>query len=207
MSSPLARATFSIAAHKPSQWLPDDGREVAFAGRSNVGKSTAINAITGRRSLARISKTPGRTRQIVFFAVDQTRHLVDLPGYGYAKAPANLRRHWEQVIEHYFHTRRSLCGLILPMDARHPLTALDEQMLHWCEDAGLPVHILLTKSDKLSRAKASAALQQVRKRLSHYDCQVSVQLFSAPSQTGIEEARSVITGWLGLDSLPKKTPE
>lgn len=198
MNALLATAQFTVAAHKTSQWPPDTGREVAFAGRSNVGKSSALNAITGRRALARTSKTPGRTQQIIFFALDDDRYLVDLPGYGYAKVPAALKRHWEQTVERYLCTRSSLQGLILPMDARRPLTTLDDAMLQWCERAGVPVHILLTKCDKLSRGQAAATLREMHKRLSDRAYAHSVQLFSAQSKIGVDQARSVVADWLAL---------
>ncbi|MDH3692109.1 MAG: ribosome biogenesis GTP-binding protein YihA/YsxC [Gammaproteobacteria bacterium] len=206
MASALSRAEFSIAAHKPSQWPADSGLEVAFAGRSNVGKSSALNAIAARRALARTSKAPGRTQQIVFYAVDERRYLVDLPGYGYAKVPAPLKRHWEQTIERYLTTRSSLRGLILLMDARRPLTSLDTQMLQWCEHADMPIHILLTKSDKLRRGQASSALQKVRSQLSTRSSASSVQLFSARLNVGIDEARSVVSSWLDMGSRPQKKP-
>jgi GTP-binding protein len=165
-------------------------------GRSNVGKSSAINTITNRRSLARTSKTPGRTRQIVFFRLDDDCRLVDLPGYGYAKVPESLRRHWGQMIERFLHTRMSLRGLILLMDIRHPLTVLDRQMLEWSESADLAVHVLLTKSDKLSRSKAQQSLREVKMRLSGLCNEVSVQLFSSANRTGCLEARDILVKWL-----------
>lgn len=196
MDALLAAAEFTIAAHEASQWPPDTGREVAFAGRSNVGKSSALNAITGRRALARTSKTPGRTQQIIFFAVDDSRYLVDLPGYGYAKVPAALKRHWEQTVERYLCTRSCLRGLMLPMDARRPLTPRDDAMLQWCDRADVPVHILLTKCDKLSRGQAASTLREVHQRLSDRAYEHSVQLFSAQSKIGVDQARSVVTDWL-----------
>jgi GTP-binding protein len=188
----LHHPQFLISAHIPDQWPPDHGAEVAFAGRSNVGKSSAINTITNRRSLARTSKTPGRTRQIVFFRLDDDCRLVDLPGYGYAKVPESLRRHWGQMIERFLRTRMSLRGLILLMDIRHPLTVLDRQMLEWSESADLAVHVLLTKSDKLSRSKAQQSLREVKMRLSGFCNAVSVQLFSSVNRTGCLEARDIL---------------
>ena len=132
----------------PQQAPPDAGYEVAFAGRSNAGKSSALNALTQRKSLARTSKTPGRTQHLVFFELDGERRLVDLPGYGYAKVPEKVRRHWGLAMETYLSGRESLRGLVLMMDVRHPLTDFDKQMLQWCQHAGMPVHILLTKADK-----------------------------------------------------------
>jgi GTP-binding protein len=191
----LRAPEFVISAHRPSQWPPDEGAEVVFAGRSNVGKSSAINAIVQRKGLARTSKTPGRTQQIIFFALAPQRHLVDLPGYGYAKVSADLKRHWEQTIMQYLAERQALRGVVLVMDIRHPLTPLDEQMLGWCGEAGLPVHILLTKADKLKRAAANQVLQRVSKAFPS-DAPISVQLFSAQDQTGLEEARNQVVFWL-----------
>jgi GTP-binding protein len=144
------QAQYFLSTHHFHQLPADVGREVAFAGRSNAGKSSAINAIVGQKSLARTSKTPGRTQQIVFFKLDEERRLVDLPGYGFAKVPLKVKEHWQQLLEKYLHTRESFQGLILMMDIRHPLTEFDQQMLLWCQLSNMPVHILLTKADKLS---------------------------------------------------------
>ena len=184
---------FLLGAHLPKQFPDDAGREVAIAGRSNAGKSSAINAIVARVSLARSSKTPGRTQQINFFEVQDGQRLVDLPGYGFAKVPPNLRRHWEQLLSSYFADRMSLAGVMVVMDARHPLTDVDAQMLELAASRGLPLHILLTKSDKLSRSEAIKTLAQVRKAL---DGQATVQLFSATKKTGVDEARDVMRGML-----------
>jgi len=189
---------FMVSAHQPNQWPPDQGAEVVFAGRSNVGKSTAINAIVQRKALARTSKTPGRTQQIVFFALAPQRRLVDLPGYGYAKVAATLKQHWARTIMQYLAERQALRGVVLLMDIRHPLTPLDQQLLEWCGDAALPVHILLTKADKLKRAAANRVLAQVRGAFPA-DAPISVQLFSAQDRTGLAEARSVVVDWLEAD--------
>ncbi|GJL81654.1 MAG: putative GTP-binding protein EngB [marine bacterium B5-7] len=191
----LNSARFIISAHLPSQWPEETLSEVAFAGRSNVGKSSAINTIVRRRGLAKTSKTPGRTRQIVFFELDSGRRIVDLPGYGYAKVPLEVRRHWEQTITDYLTNRETLRALILPMDARRPLTPLDLQMLEITARADLPVHILLTKSDKLSRNRAAAALLETKKLLNN-EPGVSVQLFSSVDRTGVDEAIDAIGHWL-----------
>ncbi|MGI9319290.1 MAG: ribosome biogenesis GTP-binding protein YihA/YsxC [bacterium] len=185
-----------LSAHLPEQLLPDEGAEVAFAGRSNVGKSSAINAITNQTNLAKTSKTPGRTQQINFFELNQENRLVDLPGYGYAKAPAHLREHWGAFVTSYVMSRECLCGLIVPMDIRRPLTDLDVSMLSLCWESNLPVHILLTKSDKLGRGKSSGILHQVRRQLSNQP-QTTAQLFSALKKQGVEEARKKITELLG----------
>ena len=180
---------FLTSANRGDQFLPDEGLEVAFAGRSNAGKSSALNAITGRKSLARTSKTPGRTQLVNFFALDEGRRLVDLPGYGYAKVPEAVRRHWRALMEAYFVGRRSLAGLVLVMDCRHPLTDFDRQMLEWTTTNGCPVHILLTKADKLSRGAAASTLLKVRKQVGE---SATAQLFSATRKTGLEEARAAL---------------
>lgn len=187
--SVFSEASFLTSANKATQFLPDEGREVAFAGRSNAGKSSAINAITGRRSLARTSKTPGRTQLINFFALDAGRRLVDLPGYGFAKVPLAMRRHWRHLLEDYFSDRRSLSGLFVIMDCRRPMTDVDQQMLAMADAVACPVHVVLTKADKLSRGKAAAALQATRKSLTD---RASVQLFSALTGQGIDEARAML---------------
>lgn len=191
--SPFNQAEFVISANRPAQFPPDKGSEVAFAGRSNAGKSSALNAIAGRKSLARISKTPGRTQLVNFFALPDGDRLVDLPGYGYARVPAAVRRHWRHLMEAYFRQRRSLAGLILVMDARRPLTEFDRQMLAWSEGVGCLTHILLTKADKLSRGKASAMLHEVG---SAVDPGTSVQLFSATKKSGVDQAREALMALL-----------
>ena len=182
----LRRAQYLCSAHVADQWPQDMGHEVAFAGRSNVGKSSAINAIAGQARLARTSKTPGRTQQIVFFEIDSRQRLVDLPGYGYAKVPPGLQRHWEKTVRHYLEDRNSLRGLILLGDIRRGLTDLDRQLLEWCAHKNLFVHLLLTKSDKLSRSAANQALVKAQRDV-RLDT-VTVQLFSALRRVGIEEA-------------------
>jgi GTP-binding protein len=190
------QAEFLTSVPRASLAPPDEGAEVAFAGRSNAGKSSALNAITGQRALARTSKTPGRTQQINFFAVGENMRLVDLPGYGYAKVPQAMKNTWQRNLSEYLHVRRSLRGLILLMDCRHPLTDYDREVLLWCADFGLPVHILLTKADKLKRGAAANTLLAVRKRLPELHSEASVQLFSALKKTGMDEARQVLSGWL-----------
>ena len=197
----LRHTAFLLGATQPGQFPADDGWEVAIAGRSNAGKSSAINLITGVRGLARVSKTPGRTREINFFQVDSRRRLVDLPGYGYARVPLPMRRKWQGLIEDYFARRRSLRGVIVVMDCRHPLTDFDRQMLQWCAHAKLPVHLLLTKADKLSRGAAAAVLHKVRARLEHEsqsDGNISAQLFSALKRTGMEEAQNLLAKWMEI---------
>ena len=182
----LRRAQYLCSAHDAHQWPQDMGYEVAFAGRSNVGKSSAINAIVGQARLARTSKTPGRTQQIVFFEIDPGRRLVDLPGYGYAKVPPGLQRHWENTVRHYLEDRNSLRGLILLVDIRRGLTDLDRQLLVWCTHKKLSVHLLLTKSDKLNRSAANQGVAQVQRDIRLHTA--TVQLFSALRKVGVEEA-------------------
>ncbi len=188
---------FLTSANKASQFVPDEGVEVAFAGRSNAGKSSAINAILARRGLARTSKTPGRTQLVNFFSVGGDRRITDLPGYGYARVPEAVRRHWGMLMDDYFRDRASLAGLFIVMDARRPLTDFDQDMLAWAEAAACPAHILLTKADKLSRGAGAATLLSVRKRLGDM---ATVQLFSALKGTGVEEARGVLGALLASPS-------
>lgn len=189
-------AVFLLGAHTLAQCPDDNGAEVAFAGRSNVGKSSVLNAITGNRRLARTSKTPGRTQQLNFFGVGENRRLVDLPGYGYARVPEKIRLHWARVLQSYFESRKSLAGLMLIVDIRHPLKSYDEQMLEWCFDAGLPVHVLLNKADKLSRGAGHKALQLLGNRFRQN--RFSGQLFSALDGSGLGEAREKLDEWLGF---------
>ena len=199
MSNPLNSASYLLSAHTTRQLPADGGTEVAFAGRSNAGKSSALNALTHRNGLARVSKTPGRTQQLVFFQVQPERYLVDLPGYGYAKVPQELQAHWQAFIDQYFRTREALRGLVVVMDIRHPLKDYDRQMLGYVVQRGLPAHALLTKADKLGRGQQAQALQAVKKELfSSFGDTVGVQTFSAESKQGVEEARAVVAGWLGL---------
>ena len=157
MSNPLNPAQYLLSAHTTRQLPADGGTEVAFAGRSNAGKSSALNALTHRNGLARVSKTPGRTQQLVFFQVQPDRYLVDLPGYGYAKVPQELQAHWQAFIDRYFRTREALRGLVVVMDIRHPLKDYDRQMLGYAVQRGLPAHALLTKADKLGRGQQAQA--------------------------------------------------
>lgn len=175
--------------------LPFTEREIAFAGRSNAGKSSAINTLAGRKA-AFVSKTPGRTQLINFFHIDGANFLVDLPGYGYAKVPESVRRHWQQSLSDYLQTRASLIGLVLIMDSRHPLTPLDRQMIDWFAPTGRHIHILLTKADKLTRNEAAKTLQAVRRELAARYPVCTVQLFSSLKRQGMEDAEAVIAGWL-----------
>ena len=195
MSNPLARAVFTAAAHTLRQLPADHGREVAFAGRSNAGKSSALNALCNQNALARTSKTPGRTQQLVFFEVAPGKNLVDLPGYGYAKVPLELREHWQEFINAYFQRREALAGLVVVMDIRHPLREYDQQMLAYAGNRGLPAHCLLTKADKLGRGQQTQTLAAVRRELPE---RVTAQVFSAESRLGVDEARAVVCAWLDL---------
>lgn len=194
------QARFDMSAAKLSQLPVDVGREVAFAGRSNAGKSSAINRITGQNSLARTSKTPGRTQLINFFTLDDERRLVDLPGYGYAKVSEDVKRRWQHTMEQYLASRQSLQGLILLMDVRHPMKEVDLQLLSWCWHVGMPVHVLLTKADKMKRGQAQNTLLKLRRDLEHSDPAglTSVQLFSALKGTGVDEVYQVLDLWLDI---------
>jgi len=199
MSNPFARAKYALSAHNHRQLPPDQGAEVAFAGRSNAGKSSCLNALVQQNALARVSKTPGRTQQLVFFDVAPQKHLVDLPGYGYAKVPQDLQAHWQQFLDGYFSTRDALQGLVVIMDIRHPLKDYDRQMLGYAASRGLPAHAVLTKADKLSRGAAANTLQAVRMELQRlWADTVSVQTFSAESKQGVDELRKVVAFWLKI---------
>ncbi|MDQ8039245.1 MAG: ribosome biogenesis GTP-binding protein YihA/YsxC [Rickettsiella sp.] len=177
--------------------LPEDkGSEIAFIGRSNSGKSTAINTITGVKGLARTSKTPGRTQLLNFFEINPEQRLVDLPGYGYAHVNTTKKEDWEKVIAIYLKTRRSLKGLIITMDSRHPLKERDQSMLTWASHYQIPVYILLTKVDKLSRQQSLKVLQETKQQLIKLNDISAVQLFSAPKKIGLESARKTILEWL-----------
>jgi GTP-binding protein len=194
-------ATFYISAHHLRD-LPDPvGIEVAFAGRSNAGKSSALNTLANHNRLAYVSKQPGRTQLINFFSLGNDRFLVDLPGYGYAKVPASMRAHWQMTLSKYLSHRSTLYGLVLVMDCRHPLTPLDRQMLDWFSPSGRPIHVLLTKSDKLSRNAANQTLQAVKKELQSIWGNCTIQLFSSLKKQGVEEAETVIGAWLKDDPL------
>ncbi|UXZ54084.1 ribosome biogenesis GTP-binding protein YihA/YsxC [Halomonas sp. 7T] len=210
-NSPVPRlnyptARFMISAPTLALCPDDTGAEVAFAGRSNAGKSSAINALTQQNALARTSRTPGRTQLINFFTVmnDESRRLVDLPGYGYAKVPEAVKIEWQRHLSDYLRGRFSLRGLVLLMDVRHPLTEFDQMMLDYADQRGMPVHILLTKADKLKRGPASAALQQVRSRLKEWEDLVSVQLFSSLKRDGVDTLSQKLDQWL---YTPEETNE
>jgi len=194
------KAKFVNSAPRLQDAPPDEGMEIAFAGRSNAGKSSAINTLVQQNALARVSKTPGRTQLLNFFTIDERRKLVDLPGYGYAKVPERIKREWQQMMENYLKHRKALCGIVLVMDIRHPLTEFDWQMVDWCEHAKLPLHILLTKADKLKFGAAKNTLLQVQKELSRAEIVVSLQLFSALNKTGIDDIHQVLDDWFQLSA-------
>ena len=197
---PLFRqARFLKSAPTLADLPPESQREVAFAGRSNSGKSSVINSLAGQRQLARVSKTPGRTQMINFFGLGDGRFLVDLPGYGYAKVPVATRAPWGRVLGDYLQTREQLAGLVIVMDVRHPLTELDWGLLEWFRPTGKPVHVLLTKADKFSRSRALQTLQQARRVLGNSSHNWTAQLFSSLKQTGIQDAEAVIGAWLADD--------
>ena len=189
--SQYPEARFIKSANAPGQFVPDDGAEVAVAGRSNAGKSSAINVIVNRRQFARTSKTPGRTQLVNFFSLRDGKRLVDLPGYGFARVSDKMRDHWDQLLSNYFHSRQSLRGLFLIVDIRRRLQDYDRQMMDFAAD--LPIHILLTKADKLKRGQAATALLEVRKEVGD---RASVQLFSALKRDGEDEARDVLERFL-----------
>jgi len=202
--NPYRTARYVISAHHLRQLGTDTGLEVAFAGRSNAGKSSAINTLTGQKSLARTSKTPGRTQQIVIFEIDEQRRIADLPGYGYAKVPEKLRAHWRELMQAYFERRQCLQGVVLVMDIRHPLRPFDEQMLAWCSAAGIPCHVLLTKADKLKRGPAQSTLLQIRKAL---PAGATAQVFSARSRAGLDELMARLDHWYELGDTSPAGPD
>jgi GTP-binding protein len=190
------QAAFLTSASKFTQCPADEGWEVAFAGRSNAGKSSAINSLTDNKKLARTSRTPGRTQLINFFSLSDQQRLVDLPGYGYAKVPMAIKLEWNKQLEKYLQQRQSLRGLVLVMDCRRPMQTFDEQMLQWALKAQMRVHILLTKSDKLKKGPAKSTLLTLQKQLAKHGDGVSAQLFSALKHTGHEELVAVLDGWM-----------
>ena len=196
------QATFLTTVAHLRDLPPDSVREVAFAGRSNAGKSSAINTLAGRVRLAYVSKTPGRTQHLNYFTLAEGRYFVDLPGYGYAKAPAEIRAQWEGLIGPYLSKREQLAGLVVIMDIRRPLTDLDLRLIDWFRPTGRPIHILLSKADKVSRQEQTKILRSVKAELATWGGAelYSVQLFSSLKKTGVDEAEGVLAGWLGLEN-------
>jgi len=195
LKNPYAQAEFIKSAAKVDQLPADEGYEVAFAGRSNAGKSSALNCLTGIRQLARTSKTPGRTQLINLFAIGPSRRLVDLPGYGYAKVALQVKHDWQKNLAHYLEVRQCLRGLVLLMDCRHPLKDLDQMMVDWALDRQIPVHILLTKADKISRSEVKNTLLNVKKHYQLREDLVSVQGFSSLKKIGVDELITQLNVW------------
>lgn len=189
-------AVFEISVAKPQDLPPATGPEIAFAGRSNAGKSSAINTLVGHTRLAFVSKTPGRTQLINLFRLRNGAALVDLPGYGYADVPLPVRKQWQGLLEHYLTRRQELAGLVMIMDARRPLLELDRQMINWFGPTGKPIHCLLTKADKLTKQEQTKILRQVLAEVEGSGSQITAQLFSSLKKTGMEEAEKVIGAWL-----------
>ena len=185
---------------------PARGAEVAFVGRSNAGKSSAINALANRKRMAFVSKTPGRTQHLNFFSVGPDQFLVDLPGYGYAAVPAAERDRWNELIGGYLQARESLRGVVLIMDARHPMGVLDYQLLDWLKPTGVPVHVLLSKADKLGSQQTKSTLTFVNTSLQELGKNYTAQLFSSPRKIGILEANKLIGGWLDPRNRNRKPP-
>jgi GTP-binding protein len=208
---PYQQAAYAISAPKLELCPADSVAEVAFVGRSNAGKSSAINALTSQNKLARTSKTPGRTQLLNFFTLVPGRYLVDVPGFGYAKVSASMKHQWQQQLERYLSKRDPLKGLVLLMDCRHPFMETDETMINWCVASELPLHILLTKADKLAFGASKTTLLQVKKQLAKHGELISVQLFSALKNQGVDELRARLDGWLTedakLETTTDETPE
>ncbi len=195
----LSKAKFTISAPDIRRLPADSGIEVAFAGRSNAGKSSALNTLTKQKSLARTSKTPGRTQLINVFEIAENKRLVDLPGYGFAKVPLEMKKKWQKALGEYLQKRESLKGLVVLMDIRHPLKDLDMDLIQWAADSDLPVLALLTKADKLSQGKRSAEVLKVKKVLAPLNADIKVQAFSSLKRTGAEQAEALICNWFAQD--------
>ncbi len=200
------KAVFHTTVAKLSDMPADSVCEVAFAGRSNAGKSSAINTLANHTRLAFVSKTPGRTQHLNYFTLEPGKYFVDLPGYGFAKAPEEIRSQWEGLLAPYLRYRVPLVGLVLIMDSRHPLTELDVQMLEWFAQTGKPIHILLSKADKLKRQEQALALREVQAVLTRVASNFSLQLFSSLKKTGVAEAEAVLGDWLGMASREEAPP-
>lgn len=208
MSNYYQRAKFLLSVGQLPQLPNDEGLEVAFAGRSNAGKSSAINTLTNQVGLARTSKTPGRTQLLNFFSLDEQRRLVDLPGYGYAKVPNEVKQRWYKTLDEYLSQRKCLVGLVLLMDIRHPLKEFDQTLLTWSVESEMPVRVLLTKSDKLSTGAAKAALLAVAHQIKdlYASERISIQLFSSLSRQGVDEFAVFLNTWYQLETPLKKSP-
>lgn len=200
MHNPFREAEFVLGAARIAQLPPDTGVEIAFAGRSNAGKSSAMNALCGRRALARVSRTPGRTQEINVFRLTPggEQRLIDLPGYGYARVPPAQRAHWDRLIGQYLRERQSLLGLVLIMDIRRPMTDLDRNLLQWLEPQPRPLHVVLTKADKVSRNEAARQLQRTRRDLEEMGLNATLQSFSALKREGVEDLQGLLLEWLEI---------
>ncbi len=204
------QAAFTQSAPSIRECPPESGSEVAFAGRSNAGKSSAINTLTNNSKLARTSKTPGRTQLINYFSLGEDQRIVDLPGYGYAKVGRDMKEQWQRNLSEYLHERQCLKGLVLMMDIRHPMQEFDALMINWAAEAGMPVHILLTKADKLKRGPANATLLAVRKEMQEAGIadQVTAQCFSSLKRTGVDDLKRKLQEWLSLEATqPDSKPQ
>jgi len=197
-NNPFRNARYLMGAAKLSQLPPDEGIEVAFAGRSNAGKSTALNVLTEQKSLAKTSKTPGRTQLINLFRIDDTCRITDLPGYGFAKVAKEVKEQWQSTLSRYLQERKCLQGLVILMDIRHPLKEVDRQMVQWAVAAELPIHVMLSKADKLKSGARKQTLLNVRKQLKRYSDNISSQVFSATHKIGVEEFLDLMCRWYGF---------
>ncbi len=193
-------AVFEISVAEPGGLPAPYGKEIAFAGRSNSGKSSAINTLAGHTRLAYVSKTPGRTQLINLFRLKGGAAMVDLPGYGFAQVPMAVRKQWQGLLEHYLTERSNLVGLVLIMDSRRPLLELDWKMIGWFTATGRPIHCLLTKSDKLTKQEQTKTLRETKKALADQGSTITVQLFSSLKKTGMDEVEAVVGGWLNETS-------
>lgn len=189
------KAQFLLSVANLKQLPPDEGIEVAIVGRSNAGKSSILNQLTQNKSLARVSKTPGRTQHINLFQLDNERRIADLPGYGYAKVPPAMKQHWQKMLDNYLRSRECLKGLILVMDIRHPLKEFDQHLLSWCNQCNLPVHILLNKSDKLTHSAIKQTERVIKEHVAQYSNAVTFQIFSALKSIGVKELRDFLDAW------------
>lgn len=201
MKNIFAHTQFLTSAYKTSQ-LPDDtGLEIAIAGRSNAGKSTTLNTLVGNKKLAKVSKTPGRTQLLNCFDLGENKRLVDLPGYGFAKVPKKVKAHWQHEINLYLQQRKSLIGVVIVMDIRHPLKDFDRQFLHWADQSGLYSHVLLNKSDKLKSGKRKAAMLAVKQEMMNISRTSTIQTFSGLKNEGVEELSSTLLSWFNDPSV------
>ncbi len=209
MHNPFSEAQFVLGATRIAQLPTERAPEVAFAGRSNAGKSSALNALCGRRALARVSRTPGRTQEINVFQLppDGRWRLIDLPGYGYAKVPPAQRAHWDRLIGQYLRERESLVGLVLIMDIRRPMTDLDRNLLQWLEPHPRPLHVVLTKADKVSRNEAGKQLLATRRQLEAFGLDASLQTFSALKREGVDDLQGLLVEWLENADFVKSAPD